>query len=211
MIDAGNSGCDFSYAHFYDALDKFREADYVFGSPTKNSEKSIQIVHDVDFALEPALEMARLERAIGLRTIYFIRSRSKNYNLLSPSTIKSVRAIESLGHKVGLHYETQTGVKDDEKYEAIFMSHLEFLRSETGLELRAHNVHEPSRTGSQHHTIDHGINYFFRNKRWQTYKYISDSGGRWREGCFCRFADHPRLLVLIHPIWWYETNPNESY
>ena len=211
MNNPENISCNFSYFHFSDAVQKFGDAGYVFGSTTTNSEKSIQIVHDVDFALEPALEMARLENRIGLKTIYFFRSRSKNYNLLSPSTISSVRTIESLGHEVGLHYETYSGITDEEQYEADFIRHREFLRSETGLELRSHNVHEPSRTGSQHQTVEEGMNYFFRNKRWQTYKYISDSGGRWREDCFCRFVDHPRLLVLIHPIWWYERHPNESY
>ncbi|MFH0778530.1 MAG: hypothetical protein V2A71_07865 [Candidatus Eisenbacteria bacterium] len=44
------------------------------------------------------------------------------------------------------------------------------------------------------------------------FKYLSDSNGRWREGCLCEhLGKHKRICVLIHPFWWFDKTPVENY
>jgi hypothetical protein len=44
------------------------------------------------------------------------------------------------------------------------------------------------------------------------FKYLSDSNGRWREGCVCgHLEEYERLCVLTHGWWWFETSPVENY
>jgi hypothetical protein len=44
------------------------------------------------------------------------------------------------------------------------------------------------------------------------FKYLSDSNGKWREGCICgHLGRHDRLCVLIHGWWWFERSPVENY
>jgi hypothetical protein len=46
----------------------------------------------------------------------------------------------------------------------------------------------------------------------QEYKYLSDSSCNWREGCFSKHVGkYSHLLVLTHPIWWYNKSPAENY
>jgi hypothetical protein len=43
-------------------------------------------------------------------------------------------------------------------------------------------------------------------------KYLSESGGRWRESCFHNWINQvDRLQVLVHPFWWYDKVPQENY
>ena len=44
------------------------------------------------------------------------------------------------------------------------------------------------------------------------FKYLSDSGGNWREGHWGKFVDKFELIqVLTHPVWHYKVVSQENY
>ena len=50
-----------------------------------------------------------------------------------------------------------------------------------------------------------GLSYEASHERFMVHrKYISDSGGHWREGCACQWLGiENHLTILTHPIWWF--------
>ena len=60
---------------------------------------SLSLRHDVDARPYAAVQMARLEHALGVRSTYYIRSREA-YN--AP---EAIRLIVQAGHEIGYHYE----------------------------------------------------------------------------------------------------------
>ena len=62
-------------------------------------EKFILIRHDIDRRPRKALEMAILEREMGIRSSYYFRAKPHVFN---PHIIKRISA---LGHEIGYHYE----------------------------------------------------------------------------------------------------------
>lgn len=74
-------------------------------------EKAAILRHDIDMDIQKALEMARLEFELGVRSTYYVLLSSDLYNALSKNSIAYLKEILSLGHWVGLHF-------DEKKYEA---------------------------------------------------------------------------------------------
>lgn len=85
--------------------------------------KHVLIRHDVDRAIYPALDMARLEHRYGIRSTYYVRYKK---HILDRDAI---RRIAELGHEIGYHYETLDAAKGDyRKAMEIFRQELSDLR-----------------------------------------------------------------------------------
>jgi hypothetical protein len=67
---------------------------------TIKQEKKLLVRHDVDDLPMKALKMAEVENAMGIRSSYFFRDVRSTFK---PNIIKQ---ISSLGHEIGLHYES---------------------------------------------------------------------------------------------------------
>ena len=216
--------CDFTYRHYQECIELAKSKSYEFyrlcdyASLTSDSKKSIFMRHDVDHCLDLALNMAELERDLGVNSTYYVRMHSKNYNVLSLQSTKKLRSIIAMGHEVGLHYEPSYA-------EIMNIDKLKFLKSdlsalENCLSYKVVGVspHEPTREGTfkieESLLSQVGLKYqayddiFFKNM-----KYISDSSCNWREGCMHEFieSETDRLCILTHPFWWYQQSSLENY
>jgi hypothetical protein len=197
--------CDFSHAHYRDALRKAAEG-YAFAAfdAAPAGRPFLLLRHDVDFSLEWALPLARIEAELGVRSTYFVLPHGPE-NLLGEPGFSRLREILGLGHRLGLHYDLGF-------YAACGLPPLETLRREAALledrfatPVRVAAEHNPGRVPRPAGLdlaplLDAYAPAFTRNAR-----YLSDSCQSWREGCFCAHlgpARQPRLQVLVHPIWW---------
>tara|TARA_A100001015_G_scaffold260287_1_gene304859 strand:+ start:369 stop:962 length:594 start_codon:yes stop_codon:yes gene_type:complete len=195
----------FSYEHYKKTCKDFINAGYEFCSLEKRSSRRVYMVHDCDFFLEQAVTLAKHEHQIGIKSTYFVRLGAREYNLLNPFYKKMVHEIIDFGHDVGLHYE-KIFDQTDIAYNICLLSKI------LKYPVRYFNVHEPVRTG-----IDFKNNTSKSNRAWNspffnTVKYISDSGGRWREGCFSKHINgYSELLINTHPVWWFDSTPTENY
>ena len=63
--------------------------------------------HDVDRRPKNALEMAKIENAMGMHATYYFRAKSACFHL------DMMREIEGLGHEIGYHYECLSDNKGD--------------------------------------------------------------------------------------------------
>lgn len=224
--------CNFSFEHYLSTVSQFRENGVSLASDERSSSNGagqLKLVHDVDFDLELALDFARLESSEKVSAHYFVRLHSRNYNLFSLRARQILSQMRDLGHNVGLHFEgeqihraaepsptsSDLNTRPLEAKEFLIQS-LALINNFLGFEMKGVNLHEPARTGLTNSLIPDRLDYSYQSLRFENYKYLSDSGGRWREGCFCLFLDkipkiHSNLLVNTHPIWWFEQQPNERY
>lgn len=137
--------------------------------------------HDVDFDIMKALFMALEEHRDGIKSKYFFMVENEYYNVFSPFCAKHVETIQELGHEVGIHYNPKTPESLMFEFKKLFKIKNPKL-----------TAHMPATTGE----------YWANEYKPEGYKYLSDSGMNWREGCFCQHLDKPKLYVNTHPEWW---------
>jgi len=172
------------------------------------AERFIILRHDVDLDLDYAEELAELEARSGVKSTYFVMLRNPLYNLLSPQASRSLGRIVELGHQVGLHFDVTAYPEMDGP------ALLEAIRAELAALKRLAGVASVSRCVTFHKPSPYILNTeitteeFFSGYNaglFREIRYISDSGGTWREGSMLEMIRQnppPRVQFTSHPIWW---------
>lgn len=94
--------------------------EYVEG---RHPERFVIMRHDVDRMPGHALETARIEDELGIRSTYYFRVKN---GVFKPNII---RQIEGFGHEIGYHYETLSDANGDhDKAIKLFQSNLNKFR-----------------------------------------------------------------------------------
>jgi hypothetical protein len=162
--------------------------------------------HDVDFSLESALKMAKVEAKIGVRATYFILFSSRFYNLLSEEFCLYPRKFVELGHEVGLHYDLQIYEKYGiEELNDILENEVKMLSKLCGREVKSIARHMPSIGGEDPFTNATEFINAYDNQYYKDITYISDSCGAWRDetvSIFRKGEIPAKIQLLIHPIYW---------
>jgi len=157
--------------------------------------------HDVDFSVDMAVQMAALEKDLGVFSTFYFLLASDSYNLLSKKNSDSLKLIIDMGHSVGLHFDPI--VHDDEK--SGFNNELEVFERNFG-NTASMSFHRPSQL-----VLD-GVNWLpkrilgaYQDEFFKDIAYISDSQGEFRYGHPLEheaFELRRNMQLLIHPIWW---------
>jgi hypothetical protein len=214
---------NFTYAHYADTLRRYLAAKYRifsfrdFLSTASEPAKYVILRHDIDLDLVAALNIARIEKSVGVTATYFVRLHAKGYNPMTLEGMRILKEIRELGHEIALHFEPgmaavlgEDEIRFADRQKAIF-------EGITGEALVGFSTHEPARADNDRLVTDlvarWNLHYHAYEKRFtQDIKYLSDSGARWREGCFSEWVDKKdRFQVLTHPFWWFENVPQERY
>ncbi len=75
-----------------------------FADVTGDTTSFCVLRHDIEFSIDRALKMARIEAdELGVVSTYTVQLRNNTYNALSEKNIKAVQEICKMGHKIGLH------------------------------------------------------------------------------------------------------------
>ena len=181
--------CKFSTKHYLETVNEYRDNGYHIGPVVdyfrnKVFDKHLVLRHDVDLSLDYALEMALLEKDNDIHATYYILLTSDLYHAGSPGGREKVKAIREAGHEVGLHVDTR-----------YYLGVLEF-------EILSQLAQRSVTTWCQHLiTVTPSLS-LPRDAATIPYKYLSDSGMNWREGCWCNHINKfDKMQVLIHPEW----------
>ncbi len=107
---------DFTHNIYRELLETLKEqnnqfitVEEYFSSIYDDSKPFIMIRHDVDRYPNRSLEMAKLEKSMGVKATYYFRT--------IPQTLKPdiIKAIADLGHEIGYHYESLAETNGDYK------------------------------------------------------------------------------------------------
>jgi hypothetical protein len=199
--------CDFTFRHYFEVLN-YATKEYSIGPvrdfyDLRKKSKYVMLRHDVDYSLGGALKMAKEEFNHGLRSTYFILLHSPYYNALSENNVSLIKQISSLGHEIGLHYDTTFISLSDKKAVKQIEMEAKILSDIADQEVSSISQHNVTITPQIKASI---CSKFFDMKHSEITNettYISDSVQNWRQGCMCRHIGKiPRLHILTHPIWW---------
>ena len=207
--------CNFTYKHYKEAIVLGKKLgfsfycmhDFLKEMPEKNV---IVMRHDVDLSLKHALVMAKLEKSLGIKSTYFIRTRGK-FNPFEGKNLMLMKRISELGHEIGIHYElgsaTVRGFKknilnDKKKFELLLGKKISGAALHKAK--KAHDRKLDKLNAAEDFLQELGLEYdAYSDIFIKKMKYISDSSYRWREGCMCsHMKKESRLCILTHPIWW---------
>lgn len=195
-------------------------------------ERLIVVRHDVDRKPANALDMARIEADLGVRTTYYFRTVGETAD---PTVVSE---IESLGHEVGYHYEDLDRTDGDmaaahRSFEAELAGLRELADVDTvcmhGNPLTSHDNRDMWRDGHPDLDAYDLLGEAYLSMDFSDLTYFSDTGRTWRDGAL-KVKDVPpegaekqvqvdatdelvglladgepeRLYVLVHPNRWAE-------
>jgi hypothetical protein len=210
--------CSFKLSHYSECIERAIQMGYkfyTFSTYEERNEQCIIMRHDIDFSIERALEMAKIEQSLGITATYFVRLHAKTYNPFEFNSYVILQKIKDMGNEIGLHTE------------ALDVAHitnedpLDIFRREKDI---LENIIKTAVTSAAEHRDFTGINSDWNNQFFARYskgdlnilnhpfedrfykglKYISDSLTTWREGCMCQnIGKYPNIQILTHPDWWY--------
>ena len=210
--------CDFTLRHYAEILKAALENDYsVVSMKDYNAQlprRYVVIRHDLDVTIGRALSMSTIEYEHKCTATYLVRLHARHYNPLSFDSAHVLRTILKEGHEIGLHFEP--GMMDylDIPPHHYLLAAGMFLSQMLQTDITTLTQHYAgTRTielppacfldGWQDLTGENGRNGA---------KYLSDSGGRWREGCLCQWLGKVDAIhATIHPRWWYYEMPQENF
>ena len=174
--------------------------------------------HDIEFSIDRALEMARIEHEdLNVHSTYTVQLRNNTYNALSQKNIEAIQEIESMGHYIGLH-QNPPQMDDDELVDYI-LKDIETLEHYYGFEVDRFAFH---RCGSNPGILEKYVevpekincyaedffHYFSGDKPEELrVHYLADSNHQWKYGhpLHIDYYDLPqKMQLLTHPYSWSE-------
>ena len=163
--------------------------------------------HDLDHALAPALVMAEIEAALGVRATYFVQTACELYNLLSREGRSVIQRLADLGHEIGLHHEADRYASQGG--ERRLLADLRLLEDLSGQAIVSAAQHLP--------TLDPpvALEGFVRNEAYQgrfvdpPMSYLSDSLMVWRDATPLELLERrASFQFLTHPDTWVGGHPD---
>lgn len=188
-----------------DVLDAGYE--FVGFSPSGPDDGDVILRHDVDLSPQRALEMARLEADLGVRSTYLFLLTTPVYNLLEIEHVEALEEIASLGHDVGVHFNTHHYWDDQppvaELVETV-RSECETLGRLLDRDVSVVSPHVPPEwmlgRDFAAFTNAYGTPYF------DEIEYVSDSNQKWRDEPPLPDGTPRAMQILVHPGLWGPTD-----
>lgn len=176
-------------------------------------EKPVILRHDIDNSPEKALQLARLENKLSVRSTYFVLLTSDFYNVFSKRTEDALREIAKQGHEIGLHF-------DEKRYPEVFgkpnecvgyiLKEARLLQDALDLPITTVSMHRPSKMMLDADLEIPAMVNSYGTTFFHTFKYLSDSRHHWREPVadIISSKKYQRLHILTHAISWDEKPMN---
>lgn len=165
--------------------------------------------HDIDNDIARALDFARLEAALHVKSTYFVLVSSDMYNAFSRDNISMLREILRYGHSIGLHFDElcyPASVGKPEIIEGHIIAEADMLGKAIGQPITCASMHRPSKELLAADLEIPGIVNSYGQTFFHKFKYISDSRRHWREPVeqIVKSEKYDRLHILIHAFWYRE-------
>jgi peptidoglycan/xylan/chitin deacetylase (PgdA/CDA1 family) len=171
-----------------------------YGDP--GSEEVI-LRHDVDLSPERALAMARIEADLGVTSTYFFLLTAPVYDLLDPRHREALWEIESLGHDVGLHFDTHRAWEerpDRRTLSETVTREMAALDRLTDGDVEVVSFHIPPEWVLD--SAFEGFTNAYAPRYFSDITYLSDSNQKWRVRRPFVDGVPETVQLLVHPGLW---------
>ena len=168
-----------------------------FTAEQPRRERSLLLRHDVDYSLEMAVQLARVNAELDVSGTFFILVRGHAYNPMSRASLARLAELLHLGQRLGLHV---AGGEEDIPVD--FMQ----LKSAFPVEdvFSWHNPKPEVLERYREHDIVNGLVNAYSKRFLDDALYVSDSNfGRTYEQLLSAFDGRRGTVhLLLHPINW---------
>jgi len=201
---------DFTEAH-YASLLNLAKSNYKFVgyNEIEASDQFVLWRHDCDFSLNRALKIAEIEHEHGVNSTFFLNPHCAFYNLLEKGQAELVENIQSLGHAIGLHFDSQFyQISKEKELSEKVKKEAQWILGWFGVKPSVFSFHNPDQFLLSCDKESYGglINCYAKIFK-EEIAYCSDSNGYWRHQRLhdvLTKANDPKLQILTHPGWWQE-------
>ena len=182
-----------------------------FSDVNNHTEKFCVLRHDIEFSIDRAYELTKIERELGVISTYTVQVRNNTYNALSEKNIELMRKIKDLGHHIGLHQNPP--LMKLEKLANYIMADIQILEHFYGFEIDRFAFHRPKKEYlASYVMLENKINcydrkyfeYFEKKPEELNVLYLADSNHTWKYGypLDYDFSKINKLQLLTHPFSW---------
>lgn len=212
---------DSSYSEYKKILQLIKDTGkYMDYSEAINSTEFIVLRHDIEFSIERAYNLSKIEKEQNITSSYFVQITNNFYNTFSEQNIDMLKEMIEDGHYIGLHYHRSNSLDIcDVKEDIIFQS--DILSKFLDYKIDRFSFHRPLKEYLKMNLkIRDMINTY--SKEFFCYtenftddidvKYIADSNHQWKYGTPSQkcFEKYKKIQVLIHPLSWTEEGSNHE-
>ena len=167
------------------------------------SDNTVILRHDIDYDIKMAVDIAEINRELGVAATFFIMTDSQFYNIVSNGMGGLLEKISDSGQKIGLHYCCHRGTFDIDDAERKFM----LLKSIIPQAERIIAWHNPDGSLSElnEKAEENGFISAYSENYFSPESYVSDSNLRNSPAEICGFVQEntSRIVqLLIHPFNW---------
>tara|TARA_Y100000361_G_C11145414_1_gene337725 strand:+ start:551 stop:1282 length:732 start_codon:yes stop_codon:yes gene_type:complete len=185
-----------------------------FSEVTEKTKKFCVLRHDIEFSIDRAYELAKIEKDLGVISTYTVQLRNNTYNALSEKNIDLIRKIKDLGHNIGLHQNPP--LMEPNALGGYILTDIQILEHFYGFEIDRFAFHRPKKEYlASYVTLENKINcydkkffhYFDEKPDKLNVLYLSDSNHKWKFGypLDYDFSEVDKLQLLTHPYSWTES------
>jgi hypothetical protein len=199
----------FTWKNYQGMIEKFLDNGYVtcLYNQLDSSRSHLILRHDVDFSLNFAVDIAKIEAKMEVASSYFVLLRTEFYNLCSPQSWRLLMSLVELGHDVGLHFDASQYDQDIDSLEAAVAIECSILEKIIGKDVTTISFHRPAKALLGLDRPFAGRLHAYEPRFFDEIAYVSDSQGQFRYGHPLEheaFASKSAMQLLTHPIWWRE-------
>lgn len=165
--------------------------------------------HDVEFSPAIALEMAKIEAKESVKATYFFQLHSHYYNTVERYFTDILKEIKSLGHHIGLHFDSHYfNIQSEDELNKYIELDKNYMNAVLGLDIDTFSFHNtnPFILSCKDYKYGGLINVYSSYFK-ENYDYCADSTGIWRyERLEEKLKDTSiqHLQVLTHDGMWSE-------
>jgi hypothetical protein len=211
--------CDFTLSHYRELLRNIadRLSPRTFAAHLSNghvNQSYVLLRHDIDVSFPAATAIYNIELDMGVRSTYFVRTRSQWYSLQDPAVSAWLRDAVEHGFEIALHEDVTRLEPDPHKVVRMLCEDRELIETITGAPVSGVSTHMPKRSAvplTSDMVKVAGFSYEAGESAFNLpgTAFFSDANGAWKISCPCKSATPPsRLYLLTHPVWWV-TPPDE--
>ena len=199
---------NFTYTDYAALIDLLRENGYAFSSYVNypGRGKCVILRHDIDYSLEQAVKLARIEKDLGVRSTYFVLLSSDFYNPASSSSYRYLHEILDLGHDIGLHFDETAYSYERFGMEYFIRKEARILSDLIDVNINSFSLHRPNHFSLETEIRIPGLINSYGEEFFHGFKYLSDSRRRWREPVeeIIEKGKFEKLHILTHAFWYHE-------
>ena len=184
-----------------------------FSDITETTDKFCVLRHDIEFSIDRAYELAKIEKDLGVVSTYTVQVRNNTYNAFSEKNIDLIKRIKDLGHHIGLHQNPPLMGLD--KLTTYVNTDIQMLEYYYGFYIDRFAFHRPKKEYlKEYFQLPNKINcydkkffhYFEEKPDKLNVVYLSDSNHQWKFGypLDYDFSKVDKLQLLTHPYSWTE-------